>query len=97
MPGAYRGPSGDFQGINQEIFNLVIRLYFGSNSASITILLLYFTGETNIPKSLGMSMGSSCQTSLGQNDRMFKRCLGDIAQTVFLNSTFKNIEHTLTG
>ena len=44
----YRGPSGDSQGCNTKIYDILIKLYFRSNSPCITYLFLSFTGKTNI-------------------------------------------------
>ena len=44
----YRGPSGDSQGTNTKIYDLLIKLYFTSNSPCVTYLFLSFAGKTNI-------------------------------------------------
>ena len=47
--GGYRGPSGDSQGTNTKIDNLMKKLFFRSNSPCITYLM-FFTGRANIQK-----------------------------------------------
>ena len=44
----YWGPSGDSLVTNTKIYDLLIKLYFRSNSPFITYLFLSFTGKTNI-------------------------------------------------
>ena len=48
--GTYREPSGDSQGTNTKIDDLMIKLYFRSNSPCIAYLFLFLTGRENIQK-----------------------------------------------
>ena len=48
--GTSRGPSGDSQGTNTEIDDLMKKLFFRCNSPCFTHLFLFFTGKTNIQK-----------------------------------------------
>ena len=48
--GTSRGPSGDSQGTNTKIDDLMKNLFFRCNSPCFTHLFLFFTGKTNIQK-----------------------------------------------
>ena len=48
--GTSRGPSGDSQGTNAKIDDLMKKLFFRCNSPCFTHLFLIFTGKTNIEK-----------------------------------------------
>ena len=48
--GTSRGPSGDSQGTNTEINDLMKKLVLRCNSPCFTHLFLLFTGKTNIRK-----------------------------------------------
>ena len=54
--GTSRGPSGDSQGTNTKIDDLMKKLFFRCNSPCFTHLFLIFTEKTNIQKFL---MGTS--------------------------------------
>ena len=45
-----RGPSGDSQGTNRKIDNLMKKVFFSCNSSCFTHLLLFFTVKTNMQK-----------------------------------------------
>ena len=48
--GTYRGPSGDSQGTNIKIDDLMKKLFFRSNSPCITHVFLFFPERTNFQK-----------------------------------------------
>ena len=48
--GISRGPSGDSQGTNTKINDLMKKLFFRCNSLCFRHLSLFFTGKTNIQK-----------------------------------------------
>ena len=48
--GTSRGPSGDSQGTNTKIDDLMKKLFFRCNSPCFRYLFLLFTGKTNIQK-----------------------------------------------
>ena len=48
--GTSRGPSGDSQGTNTKIDDLMKKLFFRYNSPCFTHLFLFFTRKTNIQK-----------------------------------------------
>ena len=49
--GTSRGPSGDSQGTNTKIDDLMKKLFFRCNSPCFTHLFLLFTGKANIQRS----------------------------------------------
>ena len=102
MSGTSRGPSGDSQGTNTKIDDLMKKLLVRSNNPCFTHLFLFFTEKTNNSKGLngdfhGTSTGPSCGTSRGPNDGTFWGCPRDVGHICFLNSTHKHIKLTLTG
>ena len=50
VPGTFKGPSGDSQGTNTKIDDLMKKIFFRSNSPCITYLFMFFTGRTDIQK-----------------------------------------------
>ena len=99
--GTYKGPSKDSQGTNTKTDDVMKKLFFRSNSPSITYLFLFSTGRTNIQvlngDVRGTSTGPSCGTSWRQNDGTFLWRPWDGGHTCFLNSTHKHIKLTSTG
>ena len=74
--GTSRGPSGDSQGTNPKIDDLMKKLFFRCNSPCFTHLFLIFTEKKNNSKVLnrdvhGTSTGLSCVTSREPNDGTF--------------------------
>ena len=54
----YKGLSGDSQGTNTKINDLMKKLFFRSNSLCITYLFVFFTGRANTQKlKMGTSLG----------------------------------------
>ena len=100
--GTSRGPSGDSQGTNTKINDLMKKLFFICNSFFITHLFLLFYWKIKYSKGLngdihGMSTGPSCGTSWGPNGGTFWGSPLDVGHTCFLNSTHKHIKLTLIG
>ena len=101
--GTSRGPSGDSQGTNTKIDDLMKKLFFRCNSPCFTHLFLFFTGKrSKYSKGLngdvhGTSTGLSCGTSRGPNDGTFCGRPRDVGNTCFLNSTHEHIKLTLTS
>ena len=57
-PGTCEGPSGDSQGTNTKVDDLMKKIFFRRNSPCITYLFLFFTERANIQKFLtGTSRG----------------------------------------
>ena len=57
--GIYKGPSKDSQGTNTKTDDVMKKLFFRSNSPSITYLFLFSTGRTNIQVLNGAVHGTS--------------------------------------
>ena len=77
--GTYRGLSGDSQGANSKSDNLIKKLFFRSNSPCITYLFLFFTGRTNIQKSLtGTSTGRLRDQVAGRPGDQMMGCSRDL-------------------
>ena len=83
------------------VYELLIKLYFRSNSLCITYLFLSFTEKKYSNVLNGgvreTSTGSSSEISREPNNGIFKGRPRDVGQNVFLNSTQKLIKLTLTG
>ena len=96
-----KGPSEDSLGTNTKIDNLMKKNVFRCNSPCFTHFSCSFYWKNKYSEDLngdvhGTYTGPSCRTSRGTND-----ATGDVRGTsvidVFLNSTHKHIELTLTG
>ena len=88
MSGTSRGPSGDSQGTNTKIDDLMKKLFFRCNSPCFTHLFLIFTEKNKYSKVIngdvhGTSTGSSCVTSRGPNDGTFGGRLRDVGHKCF--------------
>ena len=99
--GTSRGSSGDSQGTNTKIDDLMKKVFL---NALVLVSRIYFCfyWKSKYSKVLngnvhGTSMGPSCGTSRGPNDGTFWRRPRDVGHTCFLNPTEKHIKHTLTG
>ena len=84
------------------VYDLLIKLYFRSNSPCIKYLFLPFTGKNKYSNVLigdvrETSTGSRCVTSRRPNTGKFYEGPRNVSQTCFLNSTHKHIKQTLTG
>ena len=99
--GTSKGPSGESQGTNTKIGDLMKKLFFRGNSLCIIHLFLFFT-EKKYSKGLngdvhGTFSIPSCRTSREPNDETFRGRPRDIGYTCSLNSTHKHIKLPLTG